>query len=405
MKKTLRWWFPAAIFLFGVLAVGNWTSPKWVAITLAAYSVPLLCQLQPNVMVRVYGVWFGVLLILQTLVTPIVIDRDYLTLPPNITQQIDVRGDALPGISGLQAISTDEQGFRSTKDINYDAKPEGTFRIFAVGGSTTEQILLDDQSTWTHLLQERLGADADIGNVEVINTGVSGTRASQHLATLNKISAFDPDMVVFLVGINDWNRAIWDELGEPQRDNPGVSDNPIQFSESLMGLSLGLVNALLQAPPAPSVKPEYGEYYSSQNDSLSRPVKKTFRPDTVSSNYREVLDAIADRCSNSPFSCMFVSQPNAYSPATGEDIKRFLWMTPPNTEYTLDLPSLTHIADTYNRHLLSVAEQSGLDGCDLASAIEPTLSMFYDDCHFNVNGARQVATVLSQCVTEAVKSP
>jgi hypothetical protein len=400
--KNLRWWLPAAILLFGVLAVGNWTSVKWISITLFLYSLPLLCQLQPNKLLRVYSLWFGIFLILQTLVTPLVIDRNYLTLPPNAAYQIDVRGEALPGISGVQTVSTDSQGFRTTKDVNYEEKPEGTYRIFAIGGSTTEQILLDDRSTWTHLLQERLDEATNIENVEVINTGVSGTRARQHLATLNRVTGWDPDMVVFLVGINDWNRGIWDELGAPQQNNPGQADSAFRFSDSLMGLSLGVVNALFVEEPAPSVRPEYGEYYSEQNNSLTRPVQRTFRPATVSDSYREVLEAIVARCEQSDITCMFVTQPSAYSLVAGDEIKRFLWMTPPNTDYTLDLPSLVHVAATYNGFLMDLADSSNMAQCDLAANIEPTLDVFYDDCHFNTNGARQVAGILAKCIAATV---
>ena len=60
----------------------------------------------------------------------------------------------IPGISGLQTITTDHMGFRVTKSIDY-AHKKG-WRLFAIGASTTEEIYLDDHKTWTHLLQEKL---------------------------------------------------------------------------------------------------------------------------------------------------------------------------------------------------------------------------------------------------------
>ena len=74
----------------------------------------------------------------------------------------------IAGVAGIQRITTDTKGFRVTKNIDYESK--SAFRIFAIGGSTTEQIFLDDKTTWTHLLQEKFSEHFP---VEVINTGVS----------------------------------------------------------------------------------------------------------------------------------------------------------------------------------------------------------------------------------------
>jgi hypothetical protein len=98
----------------------------------------------------------------------------------------------VPGIEGVQRVTTDEKGFRVIPPVDYAAKRG--LRVFAIGGSTTEEIGLDDRATWTHLLQEnleeRLGRD-----VEVINTGVAGIRARHHLATLREVLRYRPDLV------------------------------------------------------------------------------------------------------------------------------------------------------------------------------------------------------------------
>lgn len=90
-----------------------------------------------------------------------------------------------------------------------------TPRVVAIGASTTEQIHLDDKSTWTHLLQEQLESRLPSVNVEVINTGVSGLRAEHHLETLEQVLDFEPDLVIFLIGINDWIRHVYTEFGFP----------------------------------------------------------------------------------------------------------------------------------------------------------------------------------------------
>ena len=73
-------------------------------------------------------------------------------------------------------------------------------------------------------------------------------------------------------------------------------------------------------------------------------------------------------------------------------------MTPPNEDYTLDLTSMGGIADLYNQHLIRFARKQGHDLIDLAAAMPANFESFYDDVHFNTEGARRVAQVLTDGV-------
>ncbi len=83
-------------------------------------------------------------------------------------------------------------------------------RICAIGGSTTEDILLDDESTWTHRVQEGIAKQGK--SAEIVNTGVSGLRAANHLATLKVVAQLEPDLVISLIGANDWAKHIKDRF-------------------------------------------------------------------------------------------------------------------------------------------------------------------------------------------------
>src|SRR5262245_48329641 len=147
----MRWGLGVAFFLFGLctLDTSMWV---WALLGSVLFFLPLLLQLCPWPAVRYGALWFGVFLTAQTLVS-VLLGDDYITLPPHFRQRIDVKG-GFPGIQGLQTITTDQLGFRVTRSIDYTAKTH--YRIFAIGGSTTADIYLDDHKTWTHLLQERL---------------------------------------------------------------------------------------------------------------------------------------------------------------------------------------------------------------------------------------------------------
>jgi hypothetical protein len=55
--RMLRILLGFGFLAFGVAVVGNWTSPKWIALTLALYSVPVLSQLSRRPMINAYALF------------------------------------------------------------------------------------------------------------------------------------------------------------------------------------------------------------------------------------------------------------------------------------------------------------------------------------------------------------
>ncbi|WP_282022245.1 hypothetical protein [Ruegeria faecimaris] len=130
--------------------------------------------------------------------------------------------------TGGQRIHSD-QGFRHDTLIE-QPKPDDTFRIFLMGGSTAYAIgsqgsiypdhpTLTNQETVAYFLQqdlrERLGDQMPGVTIEVINAGVVAYHSFQHVLYLYEtLYQYSPDMIVFLDGHNDFY-------------NVGV-DNPVQ---------------------------------------------------------------------------------------------------------------------------------------------------------------------------------
>jgi hypothetical protein len=56
----------------------------------------------------------------------------------------------------------------------------------------------------------------------------------------------------------------------------------------------------------------------------------------------------------------------------------------------------------YNGYLIDFAHRHNDPVCDLASALAPTFDNFYDDEHYDTNGARNVANDLLPCVAAAL---
>ncbi len=356
------------------------------------------------------------LLLVNVLITPINLKKaseTFITLPPNQDYKVKIVGDVTPGFSGISRITTDDHGFRVTHPVDYKNKGD-VYRIFAIGASTTAQMLLSNEKTWTALLEKDL-EKAWGRKVEIINAGVNGLRAEQHFITFENILQYSPDAVIFLMGINDWTKHIRDHFvaqgasSAHSVEAPGASDksqgtsvrfmnlvNAFDIRKSLIWLGLtGLRNRLFDV-----VHIDDGSYYSNQNNSLARKDTREFSTTTVSDNYKTWVERILSKCAATETRCVFVNQPNAYSPEISDELKRRLWMTPVEESYTLRLPDLERIAKVYNTWLITAAARQGMEVCDIAPAIPPTTDYLYDDCHFNEGGARLVASLIARCMLQ-----
>lgn len=396
--NDMRWFFSIAILFFGVITIDEGYL-KWNVISLSLFCLPLLTQFTKYKDLHIYAIWLGLFVVIQSLISPVLIDRDYKTLQPNMQQVVDVKSGYF-GISGKQTITTDSKGFRTTKNIDY--KNNSSFRIFAIGGSTTEQIYLDDKNTWTHLLQESLQKETNV-NVEVINTGVSGLKSNHHLATLRKIIGMHPDMVVFLVGINDWNWHITEEFNlEKEALKSKYSSKYLVFRETLLGNAINLGFMYVKSygkHKKNSVKEDNGEFLVKHGRSLKRSNVHTFNPKTVHYKYSENLNEISDICKRNKIKCLFVNQPVGYQKDASENFKNKFWMTPPYKDYTLKLDNMIDIASLYNTYLIHFANENDHFACDAAPKLVSTKDTFYDDCHFNTMGANKMSKVVKECVS------
>lgn len=74
--------------------------------------------------------------------------------------------------------------------------------LVTVGGSTTESVVLGEGQTWTDWLGARLGES--FADLWINNSGVDGHSTVGHLSLMRDyIGSLRPDVVLFLVGIND----------------------------------------------------------------------------------------------------------------------------------------------------------------------------------------------------------
>jgi len=84
-------------------------------------------------------------------------------------------------------------------------KPDGVFRIVALGGSSTYDVrIADNADTFTAQLERLLREDYGYQNVQVINAGVPGYNSWEILVNLEfRVLDLDPDLVIIYEGTND----------------------------------------------------------------------------------------------------------------------------------------------------------------------------------------------------------
>jgi len=93
-------------------------------------------------------------------------------------------------------------GFRGD-EFEYD-KPNNTFRIFLVGGSTIQGWGVDENETISHIMQNEINNLGFNYNFEVINAGFGGAWSKSELNLVkDKIIKYDPDLLIIYDGWND----------------------------------------------------------------------------------------------------------------------------------------------------------------------------------------------------------
>ena len=118
-------------------------------------------------------------------------------------------------------VNINSHGFRGPE---FEAeKPEGTYRIFVVGGSSAFGTgTADDATIPAHL--ERMYRDAGLPfRVEVINAGIPVAQSyAESMHVKERISRMDPDLIIVYDGYNDITNSV---------DNPGLNERVYGMGE------------------------------------------------------------------------------------------------------------------------------------------------------------------------------
>ena len=103
----------------------------------------------------------------------------------------------------FSTIHINNAGFRGPDFL--PIKPENTYRIFVIGGSTTfGSASTSDITTIPGYLQQKFDNENSEVNIEIINAGISAAFSFTEIQLLkNKILGYEPDLIIVYDGAND----------------------------------------------------------------------------------------------------------------------------------------------------------------------------------------------------------
>jgi lysophospholipase L1-like esterase len=307
--------------------------------------------------------------------------------------------EGLPGMTrGPNRFTTNNMGFRGGPLVR--PKPAGEFRIFLVGGSTTECFYIDDDKELGAVLQRALNETAPAGTrVAVYNVGLSGAASDDHVAMIDqRLVHLQPDMIVVFSGINDLLRSMhgWDYLHYlPYEPVPRMAwyKRLILMSQIARRLYYFKHNIVMSESERQQQRPLRSDYAAKIG--LERTIPPTDSvPRTDVPSYATNLETLVGVSEAQGFQLVFMTQQTTWNSAVDPEAKRWQWMRLCNgVTYRED--RMDAALESLNDAMRRVAGERGVPLYDLARELPKSLEYFYDDCHFNDRGAATTAQALA----------
>jgi hypothetical protein len=140
-----------------------------------------------------------------------------------------------PGESFNLTISNLDAMLNSHK-ISADKKTENDYRIIILGDSSIWGFLQKPENTLAGLLEKQIDFKCSGKKVEVFNLGYPSLSILKDLVILEKIKAYDPDLVIWLVTLESF-------IKNEQIETPLVKNNPLIMNKIIDQYSLDFSKA------------------------------------------------------------------------------------------------------------------------------------------------------------------
>ncbi len=259
--------------------------------------------------------------------------------------------------------------------------------------------------------------------VWLANAGIGGHTTVHHLMVLKSMPIFKQvDMVILLFGLNDLNASLAYGGGPTQAQ---LELDTETFRQAMVGFGQRIINYPLYkhlrlyrygegaktslVGRRTSIRGSVGSWEWLEKLRRRRATGKLVPlPDlrVGLDEYRQRVRRIVDQCRTLQVRCLFLTQPVHWRRGLSPEEEASLWtgwiaplgpvdrLTPAPGAGYVSAPELETAINAYNRVLLEMCQEEGLECFDLAGTIPKNGTVFYDDDHYTEAGARIVAVRL-----------
>lgn len=365
-------------------------------------------------------------------------ETQYFVLRPNLRVEFDPDPRLTPGIDGRARFSVNSLGLRGDEL----PKDSAAFRLLVVGGSTTENVYLDDAETWTHVIQERVGAAVRPRAVWVGAAGRGGMNARDHVVQVERLleSVPHPDRLLVLVGVNDLTVALAQAdtfraprpLSDPEakraqerrafavvpgalHQNIGAGADVAWYRRTaLWQLGVRVRGAIAARSGRRDLQQDTRAIAVQRwREARARATRLRDSLPTLTAalaEYRGNVEAMVALADARGIPISFLTQPSLWRPDLDSAETRLLWFggvgdfQRAQADEYYSPRALASAMSAFNAELLSVCAAHSLQCFDLAERIPRTTASFFDDVHYTERGARAVGEAVATWLTPMVAS-
>jgi hypothetical protein len=332
-------------------------------------------------------------------------ENNFRLWAPHLDFTFEPDSTVINGIHGKSQFTINSEGVRAEKNKMLRFRKD----ILAIGGSTTIEMFLDNNETWTHLLQEKS---------KVRNAGKNGLNSFHHIDQMNILLPQFPKTgtVIILMGINDLQlqlvRGKYTAGDSLERYNKTFQVLPDQYfswykRSGYWKLFRNIKHRFYTKATNEMVLDKDGKVLIKHRNFRAACKQKTDTlPDWSAAlkGYKNNINTLIEIAKEKHIELIFATQPvlwNTNNTAQQEDM---MWMGgvgnfQENGGQYYTTKVLDESMQLFNKTLMESASAQGIKVIDLYSLLPKDESIFYDDCHFTELGARRVAAAIGKAIT------
>ena len=194
----------------------------------------------------------------------------------------------------------------------------------------------------------------------MVNFGISGTRSIHHYFSFKKNLGLKPDIVIFLLGVNDWNYHI---VNIDKKIIFPFIEIAFDYRTSILHKISSKITSSVKKKffTKKSISKNLKKSDSTnpfkdiiqKNINLKNKIEKNTNLDLdrISTHYEYWLDKIIKICKKRNIKCIFADQPSLYNLAQKKNNEDKLWMNPPYRNFKISFEDMVKIKNMYNLFL------------------------------------------------------